>query len=182
MVKLALPSNKDFTDLTDLSICFVRVGAFSSAWTPTQRNPEPSNFCLGDFIEGIVLAPSSKEYRFASLVCWKRASMSEWKAFNKASRFCPGQIQIDSDAVFKLPILGSSNFPAYTDQENNVFTCCLQPPRLVRTVLESRSRAHGRISRLDSVDETPSVSVGAPSRLLEFIFLFCFSPPPPFLL
>ena len=100
MAKLALPSNKDFTDLTDLSICFVRVGAFSSAWTPTQRNPEPSNFRLGDFIEGIALAPSSKEYRFASLVCWKRASMSEWKAFNKASRFCPGQIQIDSN-VFR---------------------------------------------------------------------------------
>ena len=114
-------------------------------------------FRLGVTTEGIAIAPSSRQYRFANLACYRRASMKEWKAFSKHTRFCPGQVQLDSyfphyglihgvelfsfsalsgfvssefcdGAAFKLPILGSSNPPPYSDQETNVFTCFLQPP------------------------------------------------------
>ena len=95
-IKLALPQDKDATLFGNLSICFARIGAFASKWAPKARNPEPSNFVLGDMIEGIAPAPSSRKYRFANLARRGRASMKERKAFPKLTRFRTVHSHLDS--------------------------------------------------------------------------------------
>ena len=55
--KLALDDDKDFTNLTNLAVCFVRIGASASNWAPAKRNSASSNFTLGDFV-GYVLGVS----------------------------------------------------------------------------------------------------------------------------
>ena len=59
-----------------------------------------------------------------------------------------GQIELNADAVFNLPIIGPSNFSRYANEEENVFTCCARKPRLVKADLEFKSRQRGRLSRL----------------------------------
>ena len=105
------------------------------------------------------MAPYSEQYRFANLVCWRRASMQEWKATSRHTQFLPGQIQLDSNAIFRLPILGSSNFPPYVNQIDNLFTCCINPPKLVKTALEDRCREEGKLFRVDEEEIQEELSV-----------------------
>ena len=140
--------SKDFTDLSKTKVAFARVGAFSANWADSYRTNDDSNFCLGDFIQGVVEAPSSDSYRYANLTCWRKASLSEWERFYPNTQFRPGQVQLDADSVFRLPILGGRHFPRYTDS-NNVVVCTVRQPRLPKSILEDRSRVKGRLSRLD---------------------------------
>ena len=149
VIKISSPDDGDFTANQNRSVLFCRVGAFASNWTPRFRNDDSAHFMLGDFIEGIILAPASNEYRFANLCCWRRASVKEWKKFAHSSVFGQGQIELGANSVFNLPILGSSNFNRYANEEENVFTCCVHQPILVKTELEQKSRLKGRLSRLD---------------------------------
>ena len=74
--------------------------------------------------------------------------MKEWKRFARSSVFRQGQIELGANSVFNLPILGSPNFPRYVNEAENVFTCCVRHPRLVKTELDGESRFNGRLSRL----------------------------------
>ena len=111
--KLCFDDAKDFNDLSNLSVTFVKIGAFSPNWTPMARNPEPSNSTSGCFIEGIVLAPSSEKYRCGNLARWRLARMKERKRRSRHTQFLPGQVHLDPNTVSRLPTIGSSNVPPY---------------------------------------------------------------------
>ena len=101
--------NNDFTRLGLLTPMLARAGCFAPKWTPILRRRAVSNFNPGDFTECAICAPYSEEYRFCNSDAWRRADMDEWAEIGHPaprSILFAGQLQIDAEASFNLPIPG----------------------------------------------------------------------------
>ena len=87
------------------------------------------------------------------------------EAYATGNNVSPGQAQLSADAVFRLPLLGKSNFDPYTDS-SDVVTCFLRPPRMCNAELGEKSKIKERVANF-SRDSVASGDAPPPSLYRE---------------
>ena len=101
-----------------------------------KRFTQRPNCNRGDFIEGVVCAPFSEDYRFCGIVARPRADMTEWQLSARRSILFSGRCR-SAHTQFYVTDSGRECLSPYTDPDN-VSARCLRKPILTNACCGNR--------------------------------------------